>query len=108
MDTVKFREWNSMGRAKPGTKHGLQLLQLLEKVEVFRGLFIPEAPTSACLFCPSDQGVPVLAVLWCPHVCPQDHPPVLPCPFHSLLLLIPQEMQILAQQCHVLSPYHQA
>lgn len=77
------------GRAKPGTKHGIQLLlQLLEKpgqvpAEVFRGLFIPEAPTSARLFCRSDQGVPVLAVLWSPHGCPQDPSthPALPLPF---------------------------
>lgn len=81
-----------MGRAKPGTKRGLQLLlQLLEKsgqvpAEGFRGLIIPEAPTSACLFSPSDQGVPVLAVLWSPRVCPHDPSthPALPLPFPPL------------------------
>lgn len=88
MPWILLNSGSGMGRAKPGTKRGLQLLlQLLEKsgqvpAEVFRSLFIPEAPISACLFCPSDRGVPILAVLCSPHVCPQDPSthPALPFP----------------------------
>lgn len=88
MPWIPLNSGSIMGPRKSeiwGTKHGLKLLlQLLEKLEQvpaegFRSLFIPEAPTSVHLICPSDQSVPILAVVCSPHVCPRG-PSMLPLP----------------------------
>lgn len=78
MPWIPLNSGSITGRAKSGDKGGLKLfLQLLEKpgqvpAEGFRSMFIPEASTSVCPICPSERGVPILAVVCAPGVCTRD------------------------------------